>query len=402
MKKITLALLALSLAVSSFGQQPIPAIRGEINTYFPSTNNKSIQAVKLRETLNDVLDHVDTLKKKYYTKTIANTRLINNTNYELIYITDSGKEGWFRYISGSATADDGTDCIVAANGRRYKREPVLATTVADNAITNAKLANAAANSLKGNNTGSSAAVQDLTASQARTLLQVDNTNNTSDANKPVSTAQQTALNLKQNNIQVVDETTNLGTAGQIIKTKYVGGGVTATRLSDTVTVTIPTPQLPIQYKEEGSNLGSAGAITEVNFVGSHTASYSGNVLTLTAAAQPAYIQVAVSDEITNISAGPGKLTFRMPYAMTLTAVRASLTVAQTAGSIVSVDINESGSTILSAKLTIDNNEKTSVTAATPAVMSDTSLADDAEITIDIDLVGTPLAKGLKVTLIGTR
>lgn len=88
--------------------------------------------------------------------------------------------------------------------------------------------------------------------------------------------------------------------------------------------------------------------------------------------------------------------------MTLTAVRASLTVAQTAGTIVSVDINESGSTILSAKLTIDNNEKTSVTAATPAVMSDTSLADDAEITIDIDLVGTPLAKGLKVTLIGTR
>lgn len=393
-------LIALLLLISNvaFGQQPIPAIRSEINTYFPSTNNKSIQAVKLRETLNDVLDHVDTLKKKYYTKTIANTRLINNTNYELIYITDSGKEGWFRYISGSATADDGTDCIVAANGRRYKREPVLATTVADNAITNAKLANAAANSLKGNNTGSSAAVQDLTAPQVRALLSLDNLNNTSDANKPVSTATQTALNLKQNNVQYVDETTNLGTAGQVIKAKFVGGGVTATRSSDTLTVTVPG----MQYKEESSNVGSAGEITSFNVVGAYaTLSNSGSAATLTMTI-PTTLTVAVSDEITNISAGPGKLTFRMPYAMTLTAVRASLTVAQTAGTIVSVDINESGSTILSAKLTIDNNEKTSVTAATPAVMSDTSLADDAEITIDIDLVGTPLAKGLKVTLIGTR
>lgn len=396
-------LIALLLLISNvaFGQQPIPAIRSEINTYFPSTNNKSIQAVKLRETLNDVLDHVDTLKKKYYTKTIAATRLINNTNYELIYITDSGKEGWFKYVSGSSASDDGTNTIVSANSRRYIREAVVATTVADNAITNAKLANAAANSLKGNNTGSSAAVQDLTASQVKTVLSLDQVNNTSDANKPVSTAQQTALNLKQNNIQIVDETTNLGTAGQIIKTKYVGGGVTATRLSDTVTVTIPTPQLPIQYKEEGSNLGSAGAITEVNFVGSHTASYSGNVLTLTAAAPPAYIQVAVSDEITNISTGTAKVTFRMPRAMTLSSVRASLTVAQTAGSLITINVKENGSTIFSTKPTFDNSEKTTTTAATASVLSDTSLADDAEITIDIDTVGTALAKGLKVTFIGT-
>lgn len=393
-------LIALLLLISNvaFGQQPIPAIRSEINTYFPSTANKSIQAVKLRETLNDVLDHVDTLKKKYYTKTIANTRLINNTNYELIYITDSGKEGWFKYVSGSSASDDGTNTIVATNGRRYIREAVQATSVADGAMTNAKLANAAANTLKGNNTGSSAAVQDLTASQVRALLSVDNTNNTLDANKPVSTATQTALNLKQNNVQYVDETTNLGTAGQVIKAKFVGGGVTATRSSDTLTVTVPG----MQYKEESSNVGSAGEITSFNVVGAYaTLSNSGSAATLTMTI-PTTLTVAVSDEITNISAGPGKLTFRMPYAMTLTAVRASLTVAQTAGTIVSVDINESGSTILSAKLTIDNNEKTSVTAATPAVMSDTSLADDAEITIDIDLVGTPLAKGLKVTLIGTR
>lgn len=112
------------------------------------------------------------------------------------------------------------------------------------------------------------------------------------------------------------------------------------------------------------------------------------------------ISIACSDESTNLTTGLAKVTFRMPYAFTLTAVRASLTAAQTAGSIFTVDINEGGTTILSTKLTIDNSEKTSTTAATPAVISDASLADDAEITVDIDQVGTPLAKGLKVYLIG--
>ena len=114
------------------------------------------------------------------------------------------------------------------------------------------------------------------------------------------------------------------------------------------------------------------------------------------------IVVAASDETTALATGTAKVTFRMPYAFTVSAVRASLTTAQTSGSIFTVDINESGTTILSTKLTIDNTEKTSKTAATPPVISDTSLADDAEITIDIDQVGDGTAKGLKVVLIGTR
>ena len=114
------------------------------------------------------------------------------------------------------------------------------------------------------------------------------------------------------------------------------------------------------------------------------------------------IVVAASDETTALATGTAKVTFRMPYAFTLTSVRASLTTAQASGSIFTVDINDSGTTILSTKLTIDNTEKTSTTAATSAVISDTSLADDAEITIDIDQIGDGTAKGLKVALIGTR
>lgn len=113
--------------------------------------------------------------------------------------------------------------------------------------------------------------------------------------------------------------------------------------------------------------------------------------------------IPVSDEDSILSAGATKVTFRMPFGFTLTEVRASLTTAGTGAALVTVNINESGSTILSTKITIDANEKTSETAATPPVISDSVLADDAEMTIDIDTVDTDnVATGLKVYLIGRK
>lgn len=118
------------------------------------------------------------------------------------------------------------------------------------------------------------------------------------------------------------------------------------------------------------------------------------------AGHPEVLVIAISDETTAITTGTAKVTFRMPFAMTLTAVRASLTTASTSGNP-AFDLNEAGVSVFSTTLTIDANEKTSTTAATPAVISDASLADDAEMTIDIDTAGTG-AKGAKLYLIGTR
>lgn len=112
--------------------------------------------------------------------------------------------------------------------------------------------------------------------------------------------------------------------------------------------------------------------------------------------------IAASDETTALTTGTAKVTFRMPYAFTLSSVKASVTTAPTGATII-VDINEAGTSILSTKLSIDATEKTSATAATPAVISDTALAADAEMTFDIDQVGSTITgAGLKITLIGVQ
>jgi hypothetical protein len=108
-------------------------------------------------------------------------------------------------------------------------------------------------------------------------------------------------------------------------------------------------------------------------------------------------EYAIGDESTAVTTGTAKITVRAPKALTVTDVRASATAAG-AGAI-TLDINESGTTILSTKLSMDASEKTSTTAATPAVISDTAIANDAEITIDVDAV-TGTWAGVKVRIYG--
>lgn len=82
-------------------------------------------------------------------------------------------------------------------------------------------------------------------------------------------------------------------------------------------------------------------------------------------------------------------------AITVKAVGAYVDTAGTTN-LCTVDINEAGTTILSTKITIDSTEKSSETAATPSVISDSAIAADAIITFDIDAIQTTAAKGLVV------
>jgi len=128
----------------------------------------------------------------------------------------------------------------------------------------------------------------------------------------------------------------------------------------------------------------------------------------TPSAHPAFTQsfiIAASDESTALTTGTAKISFRMPYAFTLTAgaggITASCNQAPT-GAILTIDVNEAGTTILSTKLTIAIGSTTSVGGTAP-VISDVNLAANALMTIDIDQIGSSNAgTGLKITLIGVK
>ena len=78
------------------------------------------------------------------------------------------------------------------------------------------------------------------------------------------------------------------------------------------------------------------------------------------------------------------------YATTLQGVAASVTTAPV-GSTAIFDLNEGGTSVLSTKVSIDASETTSETAATAPVISDSALAANAEMTIDIDQIGSSTA-----------
>lgn len=107
------------------------------------------------------------------------------------------------------------------------------------------------------------------------------------------------------------------------------------------------------------------------------------------------------DETTPLVTGT-QITIRLPYAFTVQDIRASLSTPQTSGTTLILDVKASGTSILSSLLTIDNAEKTSKTATSPVVISNSNLADDTELTVTLNSIGDGTATGLKLYLIGHR
>ena len=112
------------------------------------------------------------------------------------------------------------------------------------------------------------------------------------------------------------------------------------------------------------------------------------------------ISMAVSDNTTDLATGT-VFTFYMPYAMTLTDIKASVLTAPTGAGLI-VDVHDAGTTIMSTdKLDIDVSEFHTSTAGTQPALTDTALANNAKIEIIIDQVGSTVAgAGLVVYLIG--
>jgi hypothetical protein len=255
----------------------------------------------------------------------------------------------------------------------------------------------------------------------KSMVGLSDVNNTTDANKPISSATQTALDAKLASATAsttYETITNVALKAPIANPTFTGtvAGVTKSMVglgsvdntTDAAKPVSTAQQTALDLKANLSGPTFTGTVTlpSTTSIGNASSTEIGYLDGVTSAIQTQLdakdsseqsMTIALSDEATPITAGVSKLTFRAPFAMTLTKIpRASLKTASTSG-IPTVDINENGVSILSTKLTIDATEKTSTTAVTAAVLSDTSIADDAELTFDIDVAGSG-AIGLKVTL----
>jgi len=204
-------------------------------------------------------------------------------------------------------------------------------------------------------------------------------------------------------LQVIDQDTGLTpyNQGDVLQVIDADGNTDFDTPSLLTGYLVPFPDDVFHIRDSVTSTNKIKFLCD-NVTSDHTLKFADRNQDLNLIAKTCFV-VACSDEETALVADPGVavLTFRMPFAMTLTDVRASLTGAGSTSGTTTIDINEGGTTIFSTELTIDYGEKTSTTAATPAVISDTSLADDAEMTVNIEAVtGGADETGLKVYLIG--
>lgn len=113
--------------------------------------------------------------------------------------------------------------------------------------------------------------------------------------------------------------------------------------------------------------------------------------------------IAMGDETTALTTGT-KVTFRWKGRAITQGLKisASLTTAQASGAtLVTVDVKKNGTSLFTIKLTFDNTEKTTETAATAATYASSAIAYDDEITCIVDSItaGTAAA-GLKLYIEG--
>ena len=183
----------------------------------------------------------------------------------------------------------------------------------------------------------------------------------------------------------------------------IGSGITttfsgATALGGSATATTPTAN-----DSDTSVATTAYVQAELTAYATDTVTYQNKDLTNANNTLPCEFIVACSNLTTALVAGADTVAyFRAPYAFTVTSVSASVLTAPTGAGLI-VDVNDSGTTIMaSSKTTIDATEKTSLTG-TVGTITDSAIAADAEITINIDQVGSTVAgAGLIVTIQGTR
>lgn len=141
---------------------------------------------------------------------IGQSIAINKDLFRKCFANTSGSTIAFKRIYGSlkvvedkanidaqlVDSSGGSGTFVTLSGDVVSQVTGGATTIQTGVVTNAKLATVPTLTIKGKDTAGTGAPKDLTVTEVKTMLAINNVDNTSDVNKPVSTAQAVADALK--------------------------------------------------------------------------------------------------------------------------------------------------------------------------------------------------------------
>ncbi len=279
----------------------------------------------------------------------------------------------FTGTPAAPTASPGTNSTQLAT-TAYADAAAGSPTIANDSITDAKLRNSAALTVIGRSANSTGDPADIAAGSDGDILRRASSV-LGFGSVPVASV--TGAATTAGKLDQFAATTSAELAGVLSDETGSGGGF--------VRATGPTLSNPVVGTQTAGDNSTKAAST----------AYADNAV----AKQPEVFMFAISDETTALTTGTAKITFRMPFACSMTILpRANVNTVSSSG-LPTFDIKKNATTIFSTKITIDASEFTSVTAATPAVLtsSPTTFADDDEITVNIDTAGTG-TKGAKITL----
>ena len=219
------AVAAISIADGSITDSKIVSLSaGKLTGIVPITNGgtgaSTVTAAKTNLALNNV-DNTTDLNKPISTLTQAALDVKENTSNK------------------SATTTLGTSDVLFPTQnavKTYVDAAVAAVSIADGSITDAKIVSVSATKITGVVPVSSGGTGASTIAAAKTNLALNNVDNTTDLNKPISTLTQAALDLKENSANK-SATTTLGTSNVLFPTQnavktYVDAAVAGVSITD--------------------------------------------------------------------------------------------------------------------------------------------------------------------------